>query len=235
MSGYPDDGSISAALHAMVAGILSGIHTCMPAVVESYEYAKQRASVKPVLTRAYKDGTLATFPVITNVPVLFPRAGTASLTFPVAKGDTVLCLFSERSLDLYLANGDTSEINAERQFDLSDAIAIPGIFPFTGSSYAHNNTDVELNYGSQRITLKQNGDIELGSSANIKLAASTGDITLGTAALKSLMTKAAMDAFNSHTHTIVPPVPPVVIPTLTNTPVVPMVEATHCTTKVKAQ
>lgn len=208
--------SVASAIKDFVKGILANVHTCMPGEIVSYDYTKQKATVKPLLKRSYVDGTTASYPVITDVPVVFPRSGGASLTFPVVVGDTVMLLFSERTMDLWLNKGTESVSLVERQFSLNDAIAVSGLFPFTSDSKASNNTDVELVFNSQKIVIKPNGNIEIGG-----------------ASLQSLMTKAAMDAFNLHTHLVT--IATLGVPTPSAPPTVSMVEATHCTTKVKAQ
>jgi hypothetical protein len=86
--------SIATAVKEFVQGMLAGVHTCMPGEIVSYDYTKQKASVKPLLKRAYVDGTYMPYPVINDVPVIFPRSGGASLTFPVTVGDTVMLVFS---------------------------------------------------------------------------------------------------------------------------------------------
>ena len=67
--------------------------------------------------------------MIYNVPVLFPRSRKAAVTFPLEKGDTVLLVFAERSLDEWIEKGG-NKVSPEdpRRHDMSDAIAIPGCF-----------------------------------------------------------------------------------------------------------
>src|SRR5277367_520337 len=84
---------------------LTGIHTALPASIISYDYTTQKATVQPLLNKVFSNGTTMPMPVLNNVPVIFPRAGGASLTFPVVEGDTCLLLFMERSIDLWLTIG----------------------------------------------------------------------------------------------------------------------------------
>lgn len=157
-----NDTSISEAIKNLVKGILSGVHTCMPAQVDSYDPAKQKATVKPLLKRAYADGKYTVFPSITDVPVIFPRSGKASLTLPVNAGDTVMLVFAERSMDQWLIKGGEAETKLESQFDLSDAVAIPGLFPFTENSHATDNTHVTLYYDNFKISIDNTGKIAIG-------------------------------------------------------------------------
>jgi hypothetical protein len=224
--------SVASAIKDFVKGMLAGIHTCMPGEIVSYDYTKQKATVKPLLKRSYVDGTTASYPVINDVPVVFPRSGGASLTFPVVVGDTVMLLFSERTMDLWLNKGTESISLVERQFSLNDAIAVPGLFPFTSASKASNNTDVELVFNSQKIVIKPNGDIEIGSST-----------------LRALIDERIQAVFNGHGHEYVSPTGPLPTSVPISTGINPpptlfaaqiilgtgLLETPVTTTKVKAQ
>jgi hypothetical protein len=115
---------------------LTELHTAMPGIVRKYDAATQLADVQPSIQRRFRkpDGTEGTrdFPVIVNVPVAFPRAGGFFLSFPVAVGDFVLLVFSERSIDQWLEKGGIQDPIVTTLHDLSDAIAIPGVYPKGG-------------------------------------------------------------------------------------------------------
>ena len=116
---------------------LSDLHTAMPGTIVKYDARTQEASVQPLLKRAYvnEDGSegLDELPIIQGVQVAFPRAGKYFMTFPLAKGDPVLLVFSERSLDEWSASSGKVTLDPIdlRMHDLSDAIAIPGCYPDT--------------------------------------------------------------------------------------------------------
>src|SRR5690606_8963428 len=69
---------------------LANVHTCLPAQIISYDYQKQKAQVKPVISKRWTDGNFSEMPIINGVPVIFPSSGGASLTFPVKEGDFCL-------------------------------------------------------------------------------------------------------------------------------------------------
>jgi hypothetical protein len=81
--------------------------------------------VQPALT--LQDGT--PLPVITSVPVAFPRSGEIAITWPLAEGDTVWLWFAERSIDSWLDQGGQRPPDNPRRFDMSDAVAYPGVSP----------------------------------------------------------------------------------------------------------
>lgn len=117
---------------------LLDVHTALPGRVEKYDATTQKADIKPMLKEPLVvDGDddvsieVESLPVITDVPVGWPRGGGFFLHLPIEKGDPVLLVFSERCIDSYLA-GTGGEVDPVmiHKFDLSDAMAIPGFAPF---------------------------------------------------------------------------------------------------------
>lgn len=152
---------------------LNNVHTAMPGAVISYDFATQKASVQPLLNKFWSDGTSSPLPVLENVPIIFPRAGGASLTFPVVEGDSCLLLFSERSIDEWVNTGGQVSTKDSRKFDLSDAVAIMGLSPFSSPSLAENNTDLLLTYAGSKIRIRQTGAVEIETSTTIALGTNT--------------------------------------------------------------
>src|SRR5260221_1425628 len=145
----------------------NNIHVSLPAVIVDYDFTKQKATVQPLLNKAWADGTNTPMPKLENVPVIFPRSGGASLTFPVNAGDTCLLIFIERSTDLWLTVGGQVTPDDQRKFDLSDGVAIMGLFPFVENSQAANNDDVLLSYSGSDIRIQKNGDIQIKTSSKV--------------------------------------------------------------------
>lgn len=155
---------------------INNIHTSLPGAIIDYDYTTQKASVQPLLNKVWADGTFTPMPILNNVPVIFPRAGGASLTFPVVKGDTCLLLFIERSTDLWKSVGGQVNPDDPRKFSLSDAVAVMGLFPFSEQSEAINNEDVLLTYKNSSITIKQSGDIVINTAGKVAIGNSTVEL-----------------------------------------------------------
>lgn len=159
----------------------SRTHVCLPARVEKYDHTQQRVEVKPLLRRAYADGVVEPMPVVVNVPLIWPRSGGAQMTMPVAKGDTVMLVMADRSIDRWLSQGGEVTPDDRRQHDLSDAIAVPGLVPFADFGgrveSSENNDDVLIRYAGSKVRIKANGDVEVEGSANIQMNA-PGDINI---------------------------------------------------------
>lgn len=108
-----------------------GIHVALPAVVQSYNASKQTVEVQPTIReRTITEGNqirYVQYPLLINVPVLFPQVGSFQLTFPISPGDECLVVFSDLSIDNWWLNGNVQNPVEQRRHDLSDGIAIFGL------------------------------------------------------------------------------------------------------------
>ncbi len=155
---------------------LYDVHTALPGQIISYDYSIQKATIQPCLKKSYLDGTTQEMPILNNVPVIFPRSGEASLTFPVLPGDTCLLLFIERSTDLWKSVGGVVAPNDPRKFDLSDAVAIMGLLPFSENSLSENNEDVLLTYKNSSIRIKASGDIQIETASKVAIGNTSAEV-----------------------------------------------------------
>lgn len=154
--------NLSEALNAVIDKIFSEFFTALPAKIETYDETQQKASIKPLIKRKYIDGNEAEIPVISNVPVMFPRVKEAYIHFPIKKGDFVLAIFADRSLDKWLSKGTITTPDDPRKHDISDAIILPGLIPFSNFGDAlipENNTDLILQYKESKIIIRKNGNV----------------------------------------------------------------------------
>ena len=137
---------------------LLDLHVSLPASIETYD--GKRASVRPLLERELKDGSSFELPVITNVPVIWPRTASAEIHLPLKKGDTGTLLICERSLDSWLVAGGCVNPKDFRRHDLSDAQFIPGLKPFSEPS-AFDPDRLVVKNGLMQVTLKDDGKVKL--------------------------------------------------------------------------
>ena len=197
--------SFKTAIDYGVASAFSGMCTALPGIIESYDPEKG-AVVRPAVVLQYPDGTTVDVPQLSGVPVVWPSCKNGSVTFPLERGDGVLLVFAQRSLDEYLTTGNEMAPADDRMFDINDAVAIPGLYPFSGTPTPANNTDFQISFKDQVIKIKPDGTIEIG----------------GTGAEK-LVTDAFMGVYNSHTHVS------------DGATTLMLMTAAHTTSKVKAQ
>lgn len=180
--------TLAAILNAVKAQTFADLRVSMPARVEKYDDATQLADVQPLLKESYVDEegerAIARLPVITNVPVVFPGGGGMRITFPVRAGDTVMLVFSDRSIDSWLAQGGEATPEDERRHHLSDAIAIPGLHPNNAAW-----SGIEANV----VTI---GDDAAASDFVALATATKNEITTLRDAVNGFV-----NSYNSHTHT----------------------------------
>jgi hypothetical protein len=114
------------------------MHVCCPAKVVRWDPVKRMIDAQPLIQDVFEDEDDATVwledkPVVCNVPVVYPCGGRLSITFPLAFGDPVLLVFADESLDKWLSVGGAVPLDPldERHHSVNDAIAIPGVRPFS--------------------------------------------------------------------------------------------------------
>lgn len=141
---------------------LAELHTAIPAVVESYDAAKQTITARPSLKRKYSDNSVIERPLIPNVPVAFPRGGGASMTFPLKKGDSVLLVFAMRSLDVWKNKGGVVDPQDGRKFHITDAIAIPGGYPESKPEPRASSANLRIQIGDSEIEMQPGAKFKIG-------------------------------------------------------------------------
>ena len=108
-----------------------GLHVGLPAVVVGYDAATARARVQPAVDLLFTDGGSAPKPIIFDVPVLMPAGGGMVAHVPMAAGDPVMLLFSERDIDAFKATLRRGPPASDRIMALVDAVAVGGFVPLT--------------------------------------------------------------------------------------------------------
>lgn len=176
--------------NAAIKAQLLQTNICMPGIIRSYDADTRKADIQPVLNKQLLDGESEEFTVIPAIPVQMPGGNSCSISLPLQQGDMVLLVFSQKSMDAWLdsSSGDATNPNDSRRNDLQDAIAIPGVYPFSLSpnkSLTNSENDVIIvNKTGQAeettITLKGNGDIQLkGAKIDTGLDAALEPSVLG--------------------------------------------------------
>ncbi|EAV6546371.1 Gp138 family membrane-puncturing spike protein [Salmonella enterica] len=106
------------------------IRVALPGIIQSFDPGAVTAVVQPAIrsVETDNDGNRITknYPLLVDVPVVFPRGGGCTLTFPVKAGDECLVIFADRCIDFWWQNGGVQEPVDDRVHDLSDAFCIVG-------------------------------------------------------------------------------------------------------------
>ena len=142
---------------------LDNVHTCIPAVIETYSgHAERKAKVKPMIKLRTSKNRVISIPPIENVPVIFPSSSNFNMLYPLQKGDGVLLLVSEMSLGNFLNATNEQEADDMNRFALTDCIAIPGLWSFPNVPTApENDTDFFLTFQDFKLQVKDNTNLML--------------------------------------------------------------------------
>lgn len=152
-------------LRAILSGAQQGIWTALPGSIVSFDANTVTASVQPgvagVVTKQDGSPGSVNLPVLTDVPVVFPRGGGCTLTFPVAVGDECLIVFACRAIDAWSQSGGVQPPSNARKHDLSDAFAIIGPMSQANkiSGISASTTQLRSNNGSTFVELDPTGQI----------------------------------------------------------------------------
>jgi len=171
--------TLAQAFDKFVQKRVRGVMTSCPGRVESYDVAKQKASVQPLIELEYTapDGSRKTerLPIIQGVPVMF-----GGMTYPLSKGDTVLITFCQSSIDKWLVTGGIVDPLDDRHHDINDAVCFPGLRPFSSP----------WDQAAEGATVIPGDDVRLGSVDASELLALKSDL----ATLKSAINDAVIVA-----------------------------------------
>lgn len=158
-----------------VQSVLNGVNTSLPGIVVDYDASTNKATIQPALNKAYLSGPMP-MPILENVPIMFPGSSSFNITFPIKTGDYVLLIFCQRSLDLWLSVGGQVTPNDPRKFDISDAIAIPGLQPFTGDFSGTSSTDFEIKFGGSKISISPVGEIQIKTDSTVAIGSTSTEV-----------------------------------------------------------
>ena len=178
-------------LDLVIHSILDNVHTAIPGVFTAYDPTTKKASVQPAIQKIIAaNGKSIPLPIIQNVPVIWSGTSKAIIHLEITPGkDGCLLLFSERSLENWLSSdaaaaGTSAESAAlpgdPRQFDFSDAIAIPGLFSFINPGMVPiTGKGVEIINGKAYIQVDDSENIVLkNENGQFKLDGATGQFNV---------------------------------------------------------
>lgn len=165
------------------------LRVAIPGIIESFDANRQTVSVQPAITENIQVGeseSKATkLPVLTDIPICFPRAGGYSITLPVRKGDECLLVFADMCIDGWWQSGGVQDQMETRRHDLSDAFAIIGTTSQAKrlSGYSPDKMQImsdngkvvmELDSGTGSIKIDCKGDFIVNANGKVKINGSNG-------------------------------------------------------------
>ncbi|MGJ5822132.1 phage baseplate assembly protein V [Serratia sp. H402Y] len=170
---------------ALIDAINAGMRVSIPGIIQSFDADAVTCVVLPAVKGSEPEsaggGNSASLPLLVDVPVIFPRGGGVTLTFPVKSGDECLLVFADRSIDFWWQNGGVQESAAERMHHLSDAFAIVGPqsqaqkISGISTSAAQLRTDdgaafIELDPSSHAVTVTTPGKLTASAQGGTEIS-----------------------------------------------------------------
>lgn len=167
----------------------SSIWTSIPAIVTKYNPAANTVECQPTIKAVIQDKSgnykAVTLPVLPDVPVVFPRGGGATLTFPIKAGDECLVVFSCRNIDSWWQSGGVQIPMDARQHDLSDGFALMGVMSqakkiggiSTSTTQLRSDdgsTIIELDQGGKKVNIIAPSGVTIKTDATVSIEASGG-------------------------------------------------------------
>jgi len=170
---------------AVTDALSTGLRVALPGIIQSFDPDAVTCTVQPAIKGSMRkaDGTTVStmLPLLVDVPVIFPRGGGVTLTFPVKKGDECLVVFGDRCIDFWWQNGGVQEPGSDaRQHHLADGFALVGPqsqaqkISGISTSAAQLRTDdgaafIELDPGSHAVTVATPGKLTASAQGGTEI------------------------------------------------------------------
>jgi hypothetical protein len=153
------------ALRFALEGHQAQIWTALPGIIQSFDADAIICVVQPAIQAQVSAPNGSTqwvnLPLLLDCPVVFPRGGGCTLTFPIAEGDECLVVFASRCIDAWYTSGGVQTQAEFRMHDLSDGFVLPGPFSQAQKISAISTSTAQLrsNDGSTYVELDPNGKV----------------------------------------------------------------------------
>lgn len=154
-----------------MAALQANLWTALPGVVTAFNSANMTVAVQPVIngraTNPDQTYTYIQMPILLDCPLIWPRGGGATMTFPIVIGDECLVVFSSRCIDSWWSQGWLSGTAANpnngnnplelRMHNLSDGFCFVG--PKSkpnANTFTYDTTDVCITSDDGQVFVKVN-------------------------------------------------------------------------------
>lgn len=142
---------------------IEGFNFCMSAIVVGIDnLSKGLIDVQPLVGYYDKTQTECNYPVIYNIPFIFPTTSTSSMTMPISIGDGVLLVFSQTTNEMFLNGIKTAHTpDWNKWLSLDHAVAFIGFSTKQESCFNPNNFNNQLNMGDVNLVHNRKSDNEV--------------------------------------------------------------------------
>lgn len=157
----PETPRLEAVLHAAQHALALQLRVALPAQILAIT-GEQTVDVLPLFQTRIFGQKVQDMPVLRGVPVAMPQGADWRISFPLAVGDTGLCVFCDRNLDAFLSSDGSvpQDPQDSRCHDLNDAVFFPGLVP-TPKQTTDTGDDLVLQNGAATLRLRKDGTVSL--------------------------------------------------------------------------
>ena len=151
-----------------VQDAVKNTHVCLPAKIDTYDSGTQSADVLLMINEIDPDSgeqdNTEQF-LLTGVPVQFYASKSDSFVSLPLGTDTFGCVvFADKSLDDYLQSDGNQPVDENldpRNHDLSDAVFVPGMRPYSQYINGYSSDNMVIKNSSMKIELDPDGKISI--------------------------------------------------------------------------
>jgi len=173
---------------------LAQVRVAIPARVESYDASAQTVDVKPLIKDKLltEDGAVVeSLPVLTSVPVAFPRGGGFFISLPIAAGDTGRVVVCDRSIDQWMKKGGEVDPLDMRMHSWGGAVFEPDLASTDDALADAHAQNLVIGFdGGVAIHLTPGGQVHVGKENPTKFAARKTDAVQVTIPAGTFLTQA---------------------------------------------
>lgn len=143
----------------MIQNLIDNFNTGLIGQIEKYDPVQMKADVQPLIRD--RDGD--SLSPLLNIPVNLFRAGGFIIRPPYKKGDLVYVACAQHDIDDVIETGKISMRANARQHNLTDAVVIGGLNPFSHPLPAAHGEDmlIATESLSAKIIITKEGEIHL--------------------------------------------------------------------------
>jgi hypothetical protein len=174
--------SLEDVVNAAIDARLRELHTALPGKVLAYDATTQTATIQPMVQQGIQTAAgrwvHETYAEIFDVPVMFMRSPSFTLTFPIPVGTSGLLVFCERDIGQWRATGQNGSPGDQRCHSMAGAVFHPTSAP--------DDSIVAVSNSNAVVTLNSGALLHVGASATQFVANATSSDARWTALFNSL-------------------------------------------------
>lgn len=179
--------NLEAVINNAINKSLLELHTMAPGIVQKWYPDDEEVDIQITIKRK-QDGKLVNLPLLDHVPVRFFKCGSFAITSEIKVGDYLMVVFAERSNDIWLESGGVQDPADTRRHSLSDAYAIPFMYPQSEKigNIGEDSLQIKTLDGSTILSIEKGGKVKIkgdleveGDIKSTKSIEAVGEVTAG--------------------------------------------------------